>query len=56
MKKIRLRNDLKIPGYGIIQKGTEYKVEKYNSRFVYVRVESGAILRLARRGDCEVVY
>ncbi|MBR4377339.1 MAG: hypothetical protein IKP50_00415 [Bacilli bacterium] len=56
MKKIRLRNDLKISGYGMILKGTEYKVEKYNTRYVYIRVESGALLRLARRGDCEVVY
>ena len=56
MKKIRIRKDLRIPGWGLIREGTEYKVSRFNSRFVYVELQDGVILRLARKGDCEKVY
>ena len=56
MRKIKIRNDLNIPGWGKIPAGTPFKVEKFNKRFVYVRLNSGAILRLARKADCEIVY
>jgi len=56
MRKIRIRHDLQIPGWGLIRKGTEYKVKECNSRYVYVELLDGVILRLARKGDCEKVY
>lgn len=56
MRKIKLKHDMNIPGWGFIPKGTAYNVYKFNSRFVYVKLNSGAILRLARKGDCEVMY
>lgn len=45
MKKIELKEDLKIVGYGTIPKGTVFKVEKFNSRFVYVKI-NGCTLQL----------
>ena len=56
MRKIETSHDLRIPGFGIIEKGTPFTVEKYNKRFVYVRVSTGASLRLARKSDCVVIY
>lgn len=56
MKKIKTRNDMTIPGWGFIPAGTPFKVEKYNARFVYVEVNRGVILRLARKRDCEIMY
>lgn len=43
MKKVKLKNDTKIIGYGTIKSGTEFKVEKYNTRYVYVKL-----------GNCEL--
>jgi len=56
MKKIRLRHDMRIPGWGLIREGAEFKVDHFNSRFVYVALREGVILRLARKADCEKVY
>ena len=56
MRKIRVRHDMKIPGWGVIREGAEFKVERFNSRFVYVALREGVILRLARKTDCEKVY
>ena len=56
MKKIALKNTTYIQGWGEIQKGTQFRVERYNQRFVYVRLSSGVSLRLARKADCEVIY
>ncbi len=56
MKKIEISHDLNIPGWGLIKKGTAFKVLRYNKRFVYVTLSSGAILRLARKADCIVLY
>ena len=56
MRKIRLRATLQIPGYGMIPKGTEFMVVKFNKRFVYVKVSERTTLRLARKRDCTVIY
>ena len=56
MRKIRVRHDMRIPGWGLICEGTEFKVERYNSRFVYVALREGVTLRLARKADCEKIY
>ncbi len=56
MKKIKVSHDLKIPGLGVVKAGTAFKVSKFNKRFVYVELQSGAILRLSRKSDCEIVY
>ena len=46
MKKVRIKEDIKIIGFGYVRKGEIYKVEKYNSRFVYLNV-CGCELRLS---------
>ncbi len=56
MKKIKVSHDLKIPGWGVVKAGTAFKVSKFNKRFVYVELQSGAVLRLSRKSDCEIVY
>ena len=56
MRKIETSHDLKIPGYGLIPAGTSFMVEKYNSRFVYVKIHDRVTLRLARKSDCIVKY
>ena len=56
MKKIKTSHDLNIPGWGKIPAGTSFKVERFNKRFVYVIVNVGVTLRLARKSDCEVIY
>lgn len=56
MKKIKTRHDLNIPGWGFIPAGTQFKVEKFNKRFVYVELKERVNLRLARKADCEVLY
>lgn len=56
MKKIRTKHDLQIPGWGNISAGTEFKVDKFNKRFVYVKLKDRVTLRLARKADCEVIY
>ena len=55
MRKITLKHDMQIPGYGTLKEGTPFKVEKFNKRFVYVKL-SNSTLRLARKSDCNVVY
>lgn len=54
MKKVRLKVDTKIMGYGTIESGTEFKVEKYNTRYVYVRL-GNCELQLSVK-DVEKVY
>lgn len=56
MRKIKTKHDMDIPGWGFIPAGTPYMVERYNKRFVYIRMNSGCIMRLARKADCEVIY
>ena len=56
MRKIRLRHDVVVPGWGRIAAGTAFKVARYNSRFVYVELRPSVELRLARKADCEKVY
>lgn len=56
MRKIRLKHDMNIPGRGWLRKGEEFKVEEYNTRFVYVLLAERVRLRLARKSDCEKVY
>ena len=56
MRKIRTKHELNIPGWGIIPSGTQFKVVRYNKRFVYVEVKERVELRLARKSDCEVMY
>lgn len=54
MRKIRLKEDMRVPGWGLVRDGTEFKVEKFNSRYVYVRL-GACSLRLAR-GQTETIY
>ena len=54
MKKIKLTKDVKIIGYGTIERGTQFNVEKHNSRYVYVRLGM-CELRLSRK-DVEKIY
>lgn len=55
MKKIELAKDVPLMGVGItIPKGTSFKVEDFNSRFVYVRWKNNQ-LRLSRK-DVVVKY
>ena len=56
MKKIKLSHDVKVRGYGIIPKGTEFKVKRFNSRYVYVDVRDGVELQLSRKNDTETIY
>ena len=56
MKKIKTRHDLNIPGWGKIPAGTQFKVLRFNKRFIYVMVNDRVELRLARKTDCEIVY
>lgn len=56
MRKIEISHDLMIPGWGLIPKGATFKVERYNSRFVYVMLNAACELRLARKGDCKKLY
>lgn len=55
MKKITLKHDMYVYGYGTLKEGTPFKVEKFNKRFVYVKLGS-CELRLARKNDCNIVY
>ena len=54
MRKIRIKEDLVIPGWGKIPAGTEFMVERYNTRYVYVRL-CGCKLQLTRK-EVEKVY
>lgn len=56
MKKIKLSHNVVVPGWGLIKEGTPFKVAKFNKRFVYVTLQSGAVLRLSRTSDCKIVY
>ena len=54
MKKVRLKEDLPIMGVGKVKAGTEFGVERFNSRYVYVKY-LGCELRLSRK-EVEVIY
>ena len=54
MRKIELKYNTPIMGVGVIPKGTAFKVEKFNSRYVYVRY-GRCSLRLLRK-DIKIVY
>lgn len=56
MRKIKISHELNIPGWGKIPAGTPFKVERFNKRYVYVMLQKGVELRLARKADCEVMY
>ena len=47
MRKIRLKQPVTVMGVGTIPEGTQFKVDKYNKRFVYVTF-IGCQLRLSR--------
>ena len=53
---IKTSHDMIIPGFGMVKEETPFSVERFNKRFVYVKVNSGVMLRLARKADCDVVY
>ena len=38
MRKVKIKEDIRIMGYGTLYKGEMFDVEKYNNRFVYVRL------------------
>lgn len=46
MKKARIKEDIKIMGYGVLKAGTVYEVTKSNTRNVYVRINAGCVCRL----------
>lgn len=54
MKKVKLLNDTYIQGYGTIKAGTQFKVERFNSRYVYVKL-GNCELQLSRK-EVEKVY
>lgn len=56
MKRIAIKHDIQVPGWGMIKEGSQYKVDKFNSRYVYIKLHEHVILRLARKGDCIVLY
>lgn len=56
MKKVETKKMLIIPGYGTIPAGTSFQVERYNQRYVYVKLNQYCTLRLARKRDCKIVY
>ena len=55
MKKIRTTHDMVIPGWGKLPAGTELKVIRHNSRYVYAELGK-CTLRLSRIKDCQKVY
>lgn len=55
MRKIRVKNDMYIQGWGTIKAGTEYKVDRYNTRYVYVMLKEGVTMQFGRK-DVEKVY
>jgi len=52
---VRTKHDMTIPGWGFIPQGTEFKISKANTRFVYAELKPHVILKLARKGDCEII-
>ena len=56
MRKIKLAQDMSVPGWGRIAKDTAFKVQRFNKRYVYVELKPGVVLQLARKRDCVVVY
>jgi hypothetical protein len=38
MRKVKIKDDIHVVGYGMLHKGEIFDVEKYNNRFAYVRL------------------
>lgn len=38
MRRVKIKNDIRIMGYGVLHKDEIFNVEKHNNRFVYVRL------------------
>lgn len=38
MRKVKIKEDIRIMGYGMLRRGEMFDVEKHNSRFVYIRL------------------
>lgn len=55
MRKIELKHDMNIPGWGILKQGEKFKVIEFNKRFIYVELGK-CKLRLARKRDCNILY
>lgn len=51
---VRTKRDLNIPGWGFIPEGTVFPLKRVNKRFVYAEVKPRVILKLARKGDCDI--
>lgn len=47
MKNVTIAHDILIQGYGVIKAGSKFKVQKYNSRYIYAYMNGYTILRLA---------
>ena len=50
MKTVKTTRKILIPGVGMIEKGTEFKVVRQNSKFVYV-MHGDKELRLSKEKD-----
>jgi len=48
MRKIELKEDVKLMGYRTLRKGERFNVEKYNSRYVYIK-ENGLTIQLTAK-------
>lgn len=54
MRKVMLKEDVRFNGWMTLSKGTKLNVDKYNSRYVYVKY-NGLTLKLTKN-DVETVY
>ena len=48
LKKVKLKNDTYMNGYGVIKAGTKFEVKRYNTRYVYVKFKN-LELQLSRK-------
>lgn len=54
MEKVELVNDISVYGVGAIKKGTQFKVDVFNSKYVYVTYLD-CTLQISRK-DIKVIY
>jgi len=54
MRKIELKEDVKLMGYRTLRKGERFDVDRDNSRYVYIK-ENGLTIQLPRKA-VEKVY
>jgi len=54
-ERVRTKHDMTVLGWGFIPQGTEFKISKANTRFVYAELNPHVFLKLARKGDCEII-